>query len=116
MSEQLPLFRLTPYYGPTLLPRDLIMAAPTFREACRLCWMKRTRRNLMQRTVAEETGMRPSHITEYLSADPAKREMPARYIAAFEVSMGNRAITQWLAWQASLTILEQFIDTQQQVA
>ncbi len=58
--------------------------------------------------LAEETGCYASHITDYLSENTDKRELPAKHTAAFEVSCGNRAITQWLTKQADLTILETY--------
>lgn len=89
-----------------LVPATVIAALPTYRDAVRECWARRTRINLMQRTVAEETGAYASHFAEYLSADPSKRDMPAKLIPAFERACGNHAVTQWLVQQAGLRALQ----------
>ena len=107
MQMQLPM--LTHYDGPRIAPAEAINACRSYRDAVRLCWDMRTRVNLSRAVLAMEAGLYASHLTDYLSDNPEKRELPAKHIAAFEVSCGNRAITQWLAAQAQLTILETFI-------
>lgn len=107
MQLQLPM--LTVYEGPRLVPVDTVSHCKTYREAVRLCFQLRTRTRMTNRQLAEESGCYPSHLSDYLSEEDNKRELPAKHIAAFETSCGNRAISQWLAAQAHLTILEQFI-------
>lgn len=107
---------LTYYEGPRLVGVEQLGQVNTYREAVRLCWQQRTRRNLSARALAEEAGLYSSHLSDYLSALETKRELPAKHIAAFEVACGNRAITQWLAAQANLTILEQFIQPKREAA
>lgn len=116
MNSQLRLPMLTVYHGPVLLPLEEIQRARTYREIVRICWAHRTRKYLSQRTLAEETGMLASHITDYLSEDGSKRDMPAKYVQEFEISMGNRAITQWFAYRAQLNILEALPTTVRAVA
>ena len=106
---QLTLPMLTVYQGPRLVDHDAIKAATSYRVAVRLCWALRTRQNLPKTLLAQECGCYASHITDCLSNEEERRDLPAKYIAAFEVSCGNRAISQWLAAQAQLTILETFI-------
>lgn len=106
---QLVLPMLTYYEGPRLVDADAIKAARSYRDAVRLCWDMRTRKNFPKALLAQEAGLYASHVTDYLSDKAEKRELPAKHIAAFEVSCGNRAISQWLASQANLTILETFI-------
>lgn len=108
---QLNLPMLTYYQGPRLISPEVMAAVLSYRDAVRVCWDLRTRRHMTQRTLAEEAGLYASHVSDYLHPDDSKRELPAKHIAAFEVACGNRAITQWLASQAHLTILEQFIET-----
>lgn len=107
---QLTLPMLTYYQGPRLISAEVMAAVMTYRDAVRVCWDLRTRRHMTHRVLAEEAVLYASHISDYLSEHENKRELPAKHIAAFEVACGNRAISQWLATQANLTILEQFID------
>jgi hypothetical protein len=106
---QLALPMLTVYEGPKLVEVELVQACRTYRDVVRACWNLRTRRSLTKSLLAEETGSYPSHMSDYLSEDESRRELPAKRIAAFETSCGNRIITQWLAMKANLTIMEQFI-------
>lgn len=106
---QLNLPMLTAYDGPRLVDQAIIEAIASYREAVRTCWELRTRRNLTRRQLALEAGLYASHVSDYLSADDSKRELPARVIAEFEVACGNRAITQFQARRSQVTLLEQFL-------
>lgn len=106
---QLQLPMLTVYEGPSLVNHDTVKSCQTYRDAVRMCWSLRKRTSMTRRVLAEETGCYAPHITDFLSDDDKRRNLPAKHIAAFEVSCGNRAISQWLAAQAQLTILETFI-------
>jgi hypothetical protein len=108
-GEQLRLPMLTQYSGPQLVNPEVVRAAATYRLAVLGCWNLRIRRKMTRRLLAEETGMLPSHLTDYLADDADRRDMPAKYIQAMEVACGNRFISQWLAMQANLTILEQYL-------
>jgi len=107
---QLTLPMITYYEGPRLVSQEVLDAILTYRDAVRACWDLRTRRNLTKRALAEKVGCYASHLSDYISEDPSKRELPAKHVAAFEVECGNRVITQWLNKQAHVTILEQFIE------
>lgn len=109
--EQLRLPMLTIYMGPRIVDREIVAACRSYREAVQACWDMRTRRNLTQRKLAEDAGLYPSHVSDYLSTRHSKRNLPAEKINDFELQCGNRMISQWLALQASLTILEQFIES-----
>ncbi len=112
--EQQSLPFLTVYTGPRLVDLEVVDACPSYRDAVRACWEFRTRPQMTRRLLASEVGLYPSHLTDYLSGDPAKREMPAKYINDFEIACGNRMVSQWLARRSNLTILEQY--TQQRRA
>jgi hypothetical protein len=109
MNQQMTLPLLTYYEGPRLIGAELVTACRSYREAVRACWDLRTRRGLTRRALAEGAGLYPSHVSDYLSDDATKRELPAKHINAFEIECGNRFVSQWLAAQANLTILEQYI-------
>jgi hypothetical protein len=104
--SQLTLPMLTVYEGPRLVPADVVAACKTYRDAVRMCWNLKPRTRMTRAQLAEETGCYASHVTDYLNDDEAKRDLPAKHINAFEVSCGNRLITQWMAAQAHFTILE----------
>ena len=106
---QLNLPMLTVYDGPRLVDPSIVEAINTYREAVRTCWDLRTRTNLTKRQLAMEAGLYASHVSDYLSEDTSKRELPARGIAEFEVACGNRVITQYQAARSHVTLLEQFI-------
>lgn len=106
---QLELPMLTYYQGPRLVAPEIVAGIQTYREAVRTCWNLRSRRHLTKRLLAEAAGLYPPHLSDYLSECETRRELPARHIVAFENECGNRVITQWIAAQAKLTILEQFI-------
>lgn len=114
MQLQLPM--LTYYAGPRLVPVDVVAGLVTYRDAVRMCWQLRQRTSLTKRVLAEEAGLYASHVSDYLSDEDSKRELPAKHIAAMEVACGNRVITQWVARRANLTIMEQFIQPQQVAA
>lgn len=108
--QQLTLPMLTHYVGPRLIDMELVLACRTYRDAVCACWGMRTRRGLTKRALAEGAGLYASHVSDYISDQHNKRELPAKHINAFEIECGNRFISQWLSRQANLTILEQFIE------
>ena len=104
--RQLPLPMLNWYDGPVVVDESSVEACGSYREAVRACWALRKRVYMTQRQLAEETGCYAPHISDYLSADPNKRDLPARNIAAFEICCGNRLISQWVAAQSELPVLQ----------
>jgi hypothetical protein len=62
--------------------------------------------------------MRASHISDYL--DPCaidkhgsdRRDMPAKYIRAFEAVCGNTFVSQFIAFESNLTVMEAVIAQQ----
>lgn len=113
---QLTLPMLTVYTGPRLIDNEIVLACRSYREAVRACWDMRTRRNLTKRRLAEEAQLYASHVSDYISDNDCKRELPAKHVNEFEIACGNRMISQWLAVQANLTILEQFVQGARRVA
>ena len=105
-QPELPLFgRLD---APSVAPAKLIRYARDFREACQIAWTYRRIKGMTFAMLSAETGIYKSHITEYLSPKcKTPRDMPAKYIPAFEKQVGNTIVTQWLALQADLTISEE---------
>lgn len=90
-----------------VVPPEVIRGLTSYRHACRLAWKLRTIRNLTRRTLAEQTGLYPTHVSDYFSVKENKRELPARHIAAVERVLGNTVISQFQAAQSELTVLEE---------
>lgn len=107
IDDQLQLPLLCRLDGPSVVPDSHIKACQSYRDAVRLCWSLRRVRGMTTLTLAESAGFPPNHRSDYLSDDEEKRELPAKYIKAFECVAGNTAISQWIAMNAKLTILEE---------
>jgi hypothetical protein len=104
---QLSLALLCRLDGPSVVPDAYIAQCQTYRDAVRLCWSLRRVRGMTTLTLAEMAGF-PTHLRScFLSDDETKRELPAKYIRGFEATAGNTAISQFIARQAKLTILEE---------
>lgn len=88
--------------GPGAVPVEEVAKLQSYRDAVVACWMHRRVTGMTKRTLAELTGMRPSHVTDYLAAEPLdskgreRRDMPAKYLPKFQAAMGNTFVTQWL--------------------
>lgn len=97
------------------LPRADIAECQTYRDAVRLAWACRTRRQMSKRQLAEECGLYAPHVSDYLNDDATyangkkRLDLPACAIPAFELVVGNRAISQFLMRLGALTIMEEVI-------
>jgi hypothetical protein len=90
-----------------VVPSQVVMSVKTWRQACRLAWKLRRVRNLTRRTLAELAGLYTSHVSDYFSVHENKRELPTRHIAMVERVLGNTVMSQWVAQQSKLTVLEE---------
>ena len=89
-----------------VVPPEVVMGIKSYRHACRLAWkLRRTR--ITQRTLAAAAGLYAPHVSDYFSVHATRRELPARHVATVECVLGNTVITQWLAQEAKLTVLEE---------
>lgn len=93
--------------GPSVVPDVQIKECQSYRDAVRLCWSRRRVKKMTSLSLAEHAGFPANHRSDYLSDDEEKRELPAKYIRAFEYVCGNTAISQWIAMGAKLTVLEE---------
>jgi len=98
-----------------VVPPSVIVGIKSYRHACRLAWKLRRARNLTRRALAERCNLYTSHVSDYFSVHETRRELPARHIAAVEYEMGNTVISQWLAQQSQLTVIEE-LQAQRRVA
>lgn len=105
--DQLSLPLLARLDGPSAVPTDYIRRCSNYRQAVRLAWSLSRITN--QRALVEGTGMRRQHVSDYLHPDdkPTRRSLPAQQIGAFEAFVGNTLVSQWIAAQSRLTVLEQ---------
>ena len=95
--------------APSSVPNQWIRAAKTYRQAVRLAWKLRRVHYMTQQQLATEAGLYPQHVTDYLHEDdkPSRRDLPAEAVARFESVVGNSLVSQWLAAQSKLTVLEE---------
>lgn len=102
----LPLFGGVVQAQRLVVPPQVVASIKSYRNACRLAWkIRRTR--LTQRTLAELAGLYPSHVSDYFSVHTHRRELPAKHIGAVEAVLGVSVISQWVAQQSHLTVLEE---------
>lgn len=89
------------------VPAQVIASLRTYRQACRLAFKLRRVRNLTQRDLAAQAGLYPSHCSDYFSVHDGRRNLPAEKVGAVEAVLGNTVISQWLAQQSRITVLEE---------
>lgn len=91
-----------------VVPPQVVMGLRSYRHACRMAWKLRRVRNLTYRSLAEQVdGLYLSHVSDYFSRHEHRRELPARQVGPVERVLGNTVISQWLAQQSQLTVLEE---------
>lgn len=91
-----------------VVPHEVIARITDYRHACRLAWKLATRRRrITHATLAEIAGLYRPHVSDYFSQHATRRELPAKYVAIVERYLGNTVISQWLACQANMTVLEE---------
>lgn len=100
--------------GPEFLPDEAIARIHSYRQAVLTAWAHRRTKGLTQRGLLERMGRgHPAHVSDWLHSAPrdtagnTRRELPAECIPAFELAVGNHCITQWLARQARVTLMEE---------
>ena len=99
--------------APSVAPRQWVHSAKTYRQAVRLSWHLKRVQKMTRQQLASEAELYPQHVTDYLHEDdkPSRRDLPADAIARFECVVGNTLISQWLAAQSKLTVLEEMTAT-----
>lgn len=95
--------------APSAVPQQWIYAAKTYRQAVRMAWKMRRVQFMTHTQLAAEAELYPQHVSDYLAADdkPKRRDLPADKVAQFEAVVGNTLVSQWLASQSKLTVLEE---------
>lgn len=95
--------------GPSVVPMELVKACVTYRQAVRMAWQRRRVDYMTQNQLAAEAGLYPQHVSDYLAKDDksSRRDLPAGCISRFESVVGNTLVSQWVAAQSKLTVLEE---------
>lgn len=101
--------------APSVAPEQWVRLAKTYRHAVRLAWQLKRVHYMTRHQLAAEAELYPQHVTDYLHQDdkPSRRSLPAEAIARFEAAVGNTLVSQWIAAQSRLTILEEITATRQ---
>jgi hypothetical protein len=99
--------------GPAVAPTRLVEYCKTYREAVRVAWTYRRIHYMTRSQLASEGGFYYQHVGDWLNPDdkPKRRDLPGDCIKAFEALVGNSIVSQWIALQAQLTVLEEAIAT-----
>jgi hypothetical protein len=95
--------------APSAAPFQWVHSCKTYRQAVRLAWRMRRVQYMTKSQLAAEAELYPQHVTDYLAEDdkPSRRDLPAGAVARFESVVGNTLVSQWLAAQSKLTVLEE---------
>lgn len=95
--------------APSAAPNQWIRHARTYRQAVRLAWKFRADQAMTRHDLARIAKLRPQYVSDYLHEDdkPRRRDLPADAVARFEGAVGNSIVSQWLAAQSHLTVLEE---------
>jgi hypothetical protein len=96
--------------GPSAVPMSIVRQCTTYRQAVRVSWQLRRVKNMTKAMAAHIASLTPQHVSDYLAEDdtPGRRDLPAEAIPRWEAeAVGNTLVSQWLAWQSSLTVLEE---------
>ena len=99
--------------APSIVSTSAVTACQSYREGVRLAWklsrVKGANAKKLQTLLAQEIGAYASHISDWFNQDdkPSRRSLPAHLIPAFEAYVGNTLVSQWLAAQSKLTVLEE---------
>ena len=104
--------------APSTAPSPWIHHAKTYRQAVRVAWRLRRIDSLTRQQLATDAKLYPQHVTDYLHEDdkPSRRDLPADAVSRFEEVVGNTVVSQWIAAQSKLTVLEEIQATNQRRA
>ena len=100
---------------PSFICMSIVCACKTYREAVNTAWAMRKNQRMTKATLSEITGIFPAHVTDFINdtlhtpKGVERRDMPAKYIPLFEQAVGNTFVSQWLAQQCGLTVLESLL-------
>lgn len=95
--------------GPQAVPMHTVSLCKSYRDAVRTAWKLRRIPGMTKAMLAHFAELTPQHISDYLAEDDnaGRRDLPADSIARFENVVGNTLVSQWVARQSQLTVLEE---------
>lgn len=95
--------------APSVVPFERVAKCQTFRQAVRESWEIKRVTLMTHAQVAALAGVPRQHVSDYLNADDkrGRRNLPADKFKQWNAVMGNTLVSQWVAWQDQLTVLEQ---------
>ena len=99
--------------GPSVASEHWVRSAKTYREAVRLAWELRRIKGAKPADMAAAKRFCRQHVGDWLNPDdkPRRRSLPGDCITAFESYVGNTLVSQWLARNSKLTVLEEITAT-----
>lgn len=94
---------------PRAVPPHVVKACHTYRQAVRTAKEIGPAKHMTNTLLAELAELIPQHVGDYLNKDdgPRRRDLPADAVARYERVVGNTLVSQWLAGQSQLTVLEE---------
>lgn len=95
--------------GPSVVPFHYVQRCKTYREAVRESWRLRRVSYMTQAQLASEAEVPRQHVSDYINPDdkPGRRDLPPEAIRRWNGVVGNTLVSQWVAHQDRLTVLEQ---------
>jgi predicted transcriptional regulator len=95
--------------GPQAVPMQTVTLCKSYRDAVRMAWRLRRVAGMTKAMLAHFAGLTPQHVSDYLAEDDnsGRRDLPADAICRFESAVGNTLVSQWVARQSQLTVLEE---------
>jgi len=94
---------------PKIVSVQYVEMCDTWRKACRMAWQMRRIRNMTYTMFAAYTGFTRQHVGDWFNKDDlqTRRSMPVECVSVSEYVFGNKLLSQWIAAQSKLTILEE---------
>lgn len=101
--------------GPRAVPMQTVSLCRSYRDAVRMAWAMRRVTGMSKAMLAHFGDLTPQHVSDYLATDDnaGRRDLPADAISRFESVVGNTLVSQWLARQSKLTVLEEMQATRE---
>ena len=106
-QRELPLIAELPQ--PSAVDTGIVRSCKTYRDAVRMSWALRRVKCDTFTNFAANYGLIAQHVSDYVNADnkAGRRDLPGDSVNRWNCGTGNTLVTQWLAAQDQLTVLEE---------